>query len=73
VLLIYTLTLVTCVLMAGVESAAGQAFFAAVFTGCIVMVLVVVHLLDYPFEGALALPNSDFLKVSSEVASLIGS
>ena len=71
VLIIYTLILVGCVVLAGVESALGQAVFAGAFTGCIVMVLVVVRLLDYPFEGALALANADYLKASSEITELI--
>jgi uncharacterized membrane protein YkvI len=71
VLTIYALILIACVVLAGVESALGQAVFAAAFTGCIVMVLVVVRLLDYPFEGALALPNKDFLKTSKEISMLM--
>ena len=72
VLSLYTLVLVACVLMAGVESAAWHAMFAGAFTGCIVMVLVLVRMLDYPFEGALALGNGDFLKVGREIAGIIG-
>jgi hypothetical protein len=71
VLVIYTLVLVACMVMAGVETAFGHLIFAGAFTGCIVMVLVIVRMLDYPFEGALALDNSDFAKVAREVAELL--
>jgi hypothetical protein len=70
ILLIYTAVLVACVVMAGLETAASHAVFAGAFAGCIVMVLVVVRMLDYPFEGALALPNADFLKLGRDVAAL---
>ena len=71
VLVIYTLVLIACMVMAGVETAFGHIVFAGVFAGCIVMVLVVVRMLDYPFEGALALDNADFLKVSHDVVQLM--
>jgi hypothetical protein len=70
ILLIYAAVLVGCVLAAGVETAFSHAAFAGAFAGCIVMVLVVVRMLDYPFEGALALPNTDFIKLGAEIAAL---
>jgi hypothetical protein len=71
VLSVYTAFLIGCVLCAGVESAAGHAIFAGAFTFCVVMVLVVVRMLDYPFEGALALHDGDFVKVSGEVSAVL--
>jgi hypothetical protein len=40
--------------------------FAAAFAGCTVLVLVSIQLLDYPFEGALALKNTDFVELSRQ-------
>jgi len=62
--------LIASVLLAGVESRTGHVVFAAGFTGCTVMVLVLVRMLDFPFEGALALANDDFVKVLGQVATL---
>ena len=66
------MVLIISVLLAGVESRIGHVVFAAGFTGCTVMVLVLVRMLDYPFEGALALANDDFVKVVAQVAVLAG-
>jgi hypothetical protein len=42
-------------------------FFTAVFAISIVSVLIVVRLLDYPFEGALRLSNGDFIKTIEHI------
>jgi hypothetical protein len=60
------------VLFAGVESRMAHIFFTSVFATSIVLVLIVVRMLDYPFEGALALSNSDFVKTIARVSPLIG-
>jgi hypothetical protein len=44
---------------------------ASAFAGCTVLVLVLVRMLDYPFEGALALPDADFLKLLEQVSDLM--
>jgi hypothetical protein len=44
---------------------------AACFTVGIVSILVVVQLLDYPFEGALALRPEGFIEVAGKVANLL--
>jgi hypothetical protein len=64
-----SLVLVGSVLLAGVEAPAHLVFSGA-FTGCIVLVLLLVRMLDYPFEGALTLGNGDFLKMITEVTVL---
>jgi hypothetical protein len=66
------LVLVGSVLLAGAESSAGHLLFSGGFTGCIVLVLLLVRMLDYPFEGALTLGNADFIKMMKEVAVLAG-
>jgi hypothetical protein len=48
----------------------GHLLFASAFTACTVLVLVLVRMLDLPFEGALALPDADFVKLLGEVSSL---
>jgi hypothetical protein len=45
--------------------------FASAFTGCTVMVLVLVRMLDFPFEGALSLANTDFVKMLGEVSTML--
>ena len=64
--------LVGFVVLAGVESKWAQMIFAAAFAGCTASILVLVHMLDFPFEGALALNNTDFVKVTGEVLALLG-
>ena len=44
--------------------------FSAVFAGSVALVLVLVRMLDFPFEGALALPDTDFVKTLGEVTIL---
>jgi hypothetical protein len=38
----------------------------------VILVLIVVRMLDYPFEGALTLSNSDFIKTIAHVSALVG-
>jgi hypothetical protein len=60
------------VLFAGVESRMGHLFFTAVFATSVVLVFILLRMLDYPFEGALALSNDDFIKTIGRVNILIG-
>ena len=64
--------LIGFVILAGVESIWAQMMFAAAFAGCTASILVLVHMLDFPFEGALALRDADFAKVAQEVLALGG-
>ena len=57
------------VVFAGLENP-GHMIFACAFAACTVLVLVLVRMLDFPFEGALALPDSDFVKLLGEVNGL---
>jgi hypothetical protein len=70
VLCALSLFLIGFVLFAGIEGP-GHLIFAASFTGCTVMVLVLVRLLDFPFEGALTLSNADFVKMLGEVSNMV--
>ncbi|MBV8683843.1 MAG: DUF4239 domain-containing protein [Caulobacteraceae bacterium] len=71
VLILLSLFLIGFIVFAGVEGAAPHALFAGAFAGCTVMVLVLVQLLDFPFEGALALGNDDFATLLCEVQAMI--
>jgi hypothetical protein len=64
-----SLVLMGFVVFAGLDNP-GHMIFTCAFTACTVLVLVLVRMLDYPFEGALALPNSDFVKMLGEVSLL---
>jgi len=66
-----SLILIGFVVFAGLENP-GHMIFAGAFTACMVLVLVLVRMLDFPFEGALALPDSDFAKLVREATALAG-
>jgi hypothetical protein len=70
VLLCLALILQLLVLFAGIDMRA-HLIFASAFAGCTAFVLVLVRMLDYPFEGALALPNADFQKLIGELAAML--
>jgi hypothetical protein len=72
VLASYALVLVAFVLFAGVESLVGHLLFTVVFAVSVALVLILVRMLDYPFEGALALSNADFVTTLEHVRSLTG-
>ena len=60
------------VVFAGLDNP-GHLIFACAFTAftaCTVLVLVLVRMLDFPFEGALALSSADFGKLLGEVTVL---
>ncbi|HEX4742879.1 MAG TPA: hypothetical protein VH353_16245 [Caulobacteraceae bacterium] len=70
VLGLLSLFLIGFIVFAGVEGAALHVIFAGAFAGCTVMVLVLVQLLDFPFEGGLSLGNSDFVRLLQEVSQM---
>jgi hypothetical protein len=72
VLSFYALVLVIFVLLAGVESRIVHLLFTSSFTSSVVFLLILIRMLDYPFEGALALSNSDFVKTIERVTQLTG-
>jgi hypothetical protein len=72
VLASYALVLVVFVMFAGVESLAGHLLFTVSFAVSVALVLVLVRMLDYPFEGALALDNADFVRTMEHVTALTG-
>ena len=72
ILSFYAFVLVIFVLLAGVESRIVHVLFTSFFTSSVVLLLIVIRMLNYPFEGALALSNSDFLKTIERVTRLTG-
>jgi hypothetical protein len=70
VLIALALVLTAFVVLSGTEGA-GTMIFACSFTGAIAAVLVLVRMLDYPFEGALALGNTDFVKLGEQISHLL--
>lgn len=71
-LLLFSAVLVVFVLLAGAEGAVAQMVFTGLFAGTITAVLVVVHMLDRPFRGALRLPPADFQATLASVLALGG-
>lgn len=69
VLSFYALVLVGFVLFAGVESWIGHMLFTTSFATTVMLVLILVRMLDYPFEGALTLSNADFVKTIERVST----
>lgn len=72
VLIVIALILVAFVVLSGTELPA-TILFGSTFAVTIAMVLVLVQMLDYPFEGALALGDGDFVKLSTQIADLLAS
>jgi hypothetical protein len=72
VLSFYGLVLVMFVLFAGVESRTAHFFFTAAFATSVALILILVRMLDYPFEGALTLSNDDFVRTVERVRMLTG-
>jgi hypothetical protein len=72
VLASYAFLLVVFVLLAGVDSLAGHLLFTISFAVSVALVLILVRMLDYPFEGALALSNDDFVRTLERVTALVG-
>ena len=72
VLSFYALVLVLFVLFAGVESRGAHILFTSVFAVSVALVLLVLRMLDYPFEGALALGYGDFTNTIERVTQLMG-
>ena len=69
VLIILATMLILCVVFAGVEFPLHIALSAG-FAACIVLVLVLVAMLDYPFEGDLALDNGWFVHLLGQLRAL---
>jgi len=70
-LLAFSGVLVGFVMLSGIEFAASLGLFAALFSAWIVATLVMIRMLDYPFQGALALEPGDFVRTLASVSALL--
>ena len=71
VLIGFELILVVFVVLSSLRYWTTAALVSGIFTAAVSSILVVARLLDYPFEGALALRPSDFVEVIDKVARLL--
>jgi hypothetical protein len=55
----------------GTTKGSGHVLLASAFTATIVMVLMLVALLDFPFEGSVSLPPADFVKLITDVSRVM--
>lgn len=69
-LISFGVVLAVFVTMAGVESGRALVSFSATFAAAVAAILVLIHLLDFPFEGALSLPPGHFLHTLHEITEL---
>jgi hypothetical protein len=73
VLIGFEMILIVFVVMSGLRYWASAALVSGVFAASVSSILVVARLLDYPFEGALALHPHDFVEVTNKVVGLLTS
>jgi hypothetical protein len=59
------------VTMAGVENGGALVSFSITFAAAVAAILVLIHLLDYPFEGALALDPQPFVMALNKVTAMM--
>ena len=67
----YSIILITFVAFSGLEQPQALMLFALTLVACIGATLVLVRLLDYPFEGPLAIPPTDFASRLAMVLDLL--
>jgi len=70
VLDILATSLIAFVVLAPTEGF-GHVLFASMFTATTVMVLMLVALLDFPFEGSVSLAPTDFVKLLADTSRLV--
>lgn len=71
VLIAFTITLGLFVSLSEIPYRSTAATISACFAAGIASILVVARLLDYPFEGALALHSTDFVDVFGKITALL--
>jgi hypothetical protein len=67
-LLAFSLILMAFLFFFGMENVRSQMAFTGVFAGSLAMVLVILAMLNYPFEGAMALQSTAFARALVHVA-----
>jgi hypothetical protein len=68
----FGVVLATFVTMAGVDNGGALVSFSMTFAAAVAAILLLIHLLDYPFEGALALGPEPFIVALKKVALVAG-
>jgi amino acid transporter len=71
-LVLLSVVLVVLVALAGIDSTAAAMTFTGLFAAALASILVLVRLLDYPFEGALALSSARFAETLQSLQLLFG-
>lgn len=71
VLIAFTIMLTLFVSFSAIQYMTTAVTMVACFTAAIVAILVLARLLDYPFEGALALSPADFIDVAGKISDLV--
>jgi hypothetical protein len=71
VLIGFELILVAFVVLSGLRFWTTAALVSGIFAASVSSILVVARLLDFPFEGALALSSHDFVTVTTKVTELL--
>jgi hypothetical protein len=64
----FGIVLAAFVTMAGVDNGGALVSFSMTFAAAVAAILVLIHLLDFPFEGALALGPGPFMMALKKVA-----
>jgi sensor histidine kinase YesM len=70
-LIIFTSTLIGCMLVFAAEASTSKAVLVGVFTSALTLALLTVRVLDFPFESALQLSSRDFNQTLNKVDRLI--
>ena len=73
ILVAFSTVLVVFVSLSGIEQKLVAITFTATFAAAIASILILARLLDYPFEGGLALAPNDFVSLLSKVTGLLQS
>jgi amino acid transporter len=71
-LVLLSVVLVVLVALAGIDSVASVMTFTGLFAAALASILVLVRLLDFPFEGALALSPARFAETLQSLQLLFG-
>ena len=70
-LLVFAGVLIGFLLFGAVEYVVSQMLFTGVFAACLVFILLLVQLLDFPFEGALRLHDGPYLETRGKIVALL--
>jgi len=69
-LISFVIVLIGFLLCFGVDYIVSQVLFTGIFGGCMAFILMMVQLLDFPFEGALRLPSTAFEQTIQKIAGM---